>query len=647
MTRKSSEPPNDGSELENGSQDGAQFQTARRKPTKRNTRKSTSKISAAAPAAKKQRTESMTKDASTDLPKWEAMPSLEALNLLSNPIMVSDQDNIIRFVNKAATKMFQGLESALREGLPHFDANDVVGKPIDVFHANPAYQHGLIRNMKAPHEGKFTVGGKSLGFMATPVFDSGSNLEFIIVEWQDRTFAVEGQRQIDMLLEDIQNMADDHNRGEIDTYMEAGKFQPHLQSLVGAVNSMVESHIETQRKALDVVEAMAEGNFDMPLEQLPGKKAFVNRTIEGARNAFRSVVDEIVTLSNAIENGKLDVDIDYSKFDGEYQKVVNAFGSAFNSLNSAFNVINDQIDQVKQTVEQMSEASRAMATNSQIASSSVDEVSASAEETDAQVKANAEAASNANTLVSAASEVAVNGKETITDMVNAMEGISSSSQDIAKIIKVIDEIAFQTNLLALNAAVEAARAGQHGRGFAVVAQEVRNLAGRSAKAARETSDLIEDSAARVNSGVKIANQTSESFERIAGDIQQVKGLVEEINVASEEQARGVAQINVAIGEVARTSLATSQQADKLASTASMLTSATDQMANEVRRYKLRAAASEDIAAPIAAMNGLPPELMAQIQSFMANGTATSNGHSNGHSNGTENGDRDVRGFGSF
>ena len=606
----------------------------------------TSISAAAPPAAKTKRTETMATEVEKDLPSWETMPSLKALDLLSSPIMVSDSLNVIRFVNKAAAKMFRGLESAIKEDLPHFDANDVVGKTIDVFHKNPSYQIGLINKMTQPHEGKFTIGGKALGFMATPVFDAGNDLEFIVVEWQDRTFAVEGQRQIDMLLEDIQGMADDHNKGEIDTYMEPSKFQPHLQGLVNAVNSMVSDHITTQRDALAVVEAMAVGDFNKVLAPLPGKKSFVNDIIESARDAFKDVVAEIVSLSRSIEQGELDVDIDYSKFEGEYQKVVNAFGSAFTALNSAFGSINEQVDQVKQTVGQMSEASRSLATNSQIASSSVDEVSASAEETDAQVKANAESAANANKLVLAASDVAVNGKEIITEMVNAMEGISASSQDIAKIIKVIDEIAFQTNLLALNAAVEAARAGQHGRGFAVVAQEVRNLAGRSAKAARETSDLIEDSASRVNSGVKIANQTSESFERIANDIEQVKGLVEEINTASEEQARGVAQINMAIGEVARTSLATSQQADELASTANMLTSATDQIAGEVSKYKLRPVTAAS-AAPIAAMNGLPPELMAQIQAFMSNGAAPGFTNGNGHSNGKAAGDRDERGFGEF
>jgi methyl-accepting chemotaxis protein len=221
-----------------------------------------------------------------------------------------------------------------------------------------------------------------------------------------------------------------------------------------------------------------------------------------------------------------------------------------------------------------------------------------------------------------------------------MEGIRASSQDIAKIIKVIDEIAFQTNLLALNAAVEAARAGQHGRGFAVVAQEVRNLAGRSAKAARETSDLIEDASTRVQAGVKIADETSRAFVSIADDITKVRTLVSEIATASGEQSRGVAQINVAIGEVAKSALSTSQQAEELAASAAEMQAATQSMLAEVGRFTLRH--DEPARAPELAMAGLPAELMAQIQALILQQTAHSGSAAvKGSSN------RDGRGYGIF
>jgi len=189
----------------------------------------------------------------------------------------------------------------------------------------------------------------------------------------------------------------------------------------------------------------------------------------------------------------------------------------------------------------------------------------------------------------------------------------------------------------------------------VVAREVRNLAGRSAKAARETSDLIEASNSRVSSGVRLAAETSESFEKIAVNISEVKDLVETINRASEEQSRGVAQINEAIGEVARTSLSTSQQADELAATSAEMTAATEHMSKEIGRFRLSktAVATGDWSA-IEGMDNLPSEMMAKLQEMMGSGHAIPSvpaavlhgkGKSNGFSNG--HGDHDERGFSNF
>ena len=223
----------------------------------------------------------------------------------------------------------------------------------------------------------------------------------------------------------------------------------------------------------------------------------------------------------------------------------------------------DAVEQVGQSADQLRAASQNMASTSQQQSSSVEEVTSSVEETDTQVKANTDAANTANQLVMSTSQAANAGQTKMGAMTGAMNEINASAQNIAKIIKVIDEIAFQTNLLALNAAVEAARAGQHGRGFAVVAQEVRNLAGRSAKAARETAELIENSVKQVAGGVGIAKETSEALDQIVGNVVKVKDLVGEIASASAEQARGVSQINVAMNQVAKAAQEGSQQSEEL------------------------------------------------------------------------------------
>lgn len=253
--------------------------------------------------------------------------------------------------------------------------------------------------------------------------------------------------------------------------------------------------------------------------------------------------------------------------------------------------IKDGNDTASEAAEKMMSAAKVMAANAEVQSSSVEELSSSVEETESQVLSNANAAKEANELVVGTSAIVEDGKEKINRMVDSMDRIKASSEDIAKIIKVIDEIAFQTNLLALNAAVEAARAGQHGRGFAVVAAEVRNLAGRSAKAAQETSELIVGSSKRVEAGVEVSNQAREAFDKIAGDISQVTDLVGKITMASDEQARGVTYINRAIQEISDAAMTNAVRAEELTVVADELSSSNDMVRRQISQFDLGAAAN--------------------------------------------------------
>lgn len=211
--------------------------------------------------------------------------------------------------------------------------------------------------------------------------------------------------------------------------------------------------------------------------------------------------------------------------------------------------LSDGSTQVVSASEQISSASVSLAEGASSQASSVEEVSATIEEATASNNQNADNSREANILAQHSNDAAKVGNQRVVELMGAMEQITASSQKISRIIKTIDEIAFQTNLLALNAAVEAARAGEHGLGFAVVAEEVKNLAERSAGAAKEITGIIEASIDQVKAGTEVANKTKESFTEILNGIKKTSDLIGEIAISAKEQAEGMNQIATAMGSV--------------------------------------------------------------------------------------------------
>ena len=228
----------------------------------------------------------------------------------------------------------------------------------------------------------------------------------------------------------------------------------------------------------------------------------------------------------------------------------------------ALSNISESGTQVTISSSQVASASQALAQGSTQQASAIEQITASIDEIAQKTKENAEQANSASSLVERAIQDVKHGNVQMKEMMSAMEDINHSSESISKIIKTIDDIAFQTNILALNAAVEAARAGEAGKGFAVVAEEVRSLAAKSAAAAAETAELIEDSITKVSSGSKIAEETAKALETITNVVQESEGMISGIADSSNYQATAVAQIEQAISQVSQvvqTNSATSQQ----------------------------------------------------------------------------------------
>jgi methyl-accepting chemotaxis protein len=294
------------------------------------------------------------------------------------------------------------------------------------------------------------------------------------------------------------------------------------------------------------------------------------------------------------------------------------------ALNSSLDGLNDILVEVSSASEQINTGANEIATAAQELASgaaeqaaTLEEITASMSQMGSQTKQNADNANQARALTTEARDGATRGDTQMKAMVLAMGDIDESSRNINKIIRVIDEIAFQTNLLALNAAVEAARAGVHGKGFAVVAEEVRNLAGRSAKAAKETTEMIEGSIRKVEHGMQIAEETESALEVIVTSVSKTADLVSEIASASGEQARGIGEVNIGLTHINEVTQRNASNAEESAASAEELAGQSSQMREMLDRFNLRKSVGVVPAAGSGGPVNITPEMLAKYKAYLA------------------------------
>lgn len=307
-----------------------------------------------------------------------------------------------------------------------------------------------------------------------------------------------------------------------------------------------------------------------------------------------SIISKLITkplymmlnAARSMASGDLDIEV-YYHADDEIGHLTDAFNEMNAKINNSLSDIDSASDQVANGARQVSDTSIMLAQGATEQASSIQQLSAALSEISTQTNQNVEAATKANHLTDETSERVKESNEQMSELMNAMELINQSSVNISKIIKVIEDIAFQTNILALNAAVEAARAGQHGKGFAVVAEEVRNLAERSATAAKETTELINDSINRVQNGTQLASSTGEALNKIVVCVHEITDLIGSITLAAQAQAEDIRQIDEGINQISDVVQTTSATSEETAATSTQLSEQAGLLKAQIRQFHLK------------------------------------------------------------
>ena len=421
----------------------------------------------------------------------------QALSILDTNVMIADKDNNIVFINPSLDRFLRNSQETFRSDLPNFDVDTVVGSNMDVFHKHPEHQRKMVAALTETTEVLVDIGGANMRLKASPVLDPEGKRLGTAVEWFDRYQEVVIQSEMHGIMQSAL-------AGDLSQRIRLDDKKGYFQEMSSNINNLLEVCGNFITEIAIVLEAMAQGDLSRRMDtEYGGAFARLRDNINSTNDKLNDVINGLTKSSNLVLTGSREI----------------------------------------------AEGNSNLSNRTEIQASNLEQTASSMEEMTARVRQNAENANEANELARGARSQAEQGGEVVNRAVKAMGDITESSNRIAAIISVIDELAFQTNLLALNAAVEAARAGEQGRGFAVVASEVRSLAGRSATAAREIKELIEDSANKVQEGSRFVNASGQTLEEIVTEISKVSDIIAGIAVSSQEQRDGIEQVNRAIAQM--------------------------------------------------------------------------------------------------
>lgn len=404
---------------------------------------------------------------------------------------------------------------------------------------------------------------------------------------------------IKALVADGNLLAQAAEAGVLDTRADATKHLGDYRKVVEGLNAILDAIVKPLNMAAENLESIARGVVPASItESYNGDFNNIKDNLNTCITAINSLVEDVQMLANAAHDGRVSARADASQHQGDFRKIVEGVNETLEMIVGPIATVKVAVETINTAAKEIAQGNADLSRRTEEQAASLEKTAASMEELSSTVKQNADNAKQANQLAAAASGVAVKGGEAVSDVVTTMADINTSAKKIEDIISVIDGIAFQTNILALNAAVEAARAGEQGRGFAVVAGEVRNLAQRSASAAKEIKELITDSVSKTAEGTKQVENAGQTMQEIVTSVRRVTDIIGEISAASQEQSAGIEQVNEAIMKMDDVTQQNTALVEEAAAAAESMMEQADELMNAVSVFQLEGSSSRAAQAPV-------------------------------------------------
>ena len=516
---------------------------------------------------------------------------LASLETISANIMIADEKLNILYVNGATRRLLEAAEHEMRAELPQFSMAKLVGSNIDIFHKNPQHQRTMLGALKSRHDATIKVGSHVFDLIVTPLKTGGKTVGYV-VEWADAKARIENtdfrnqlraisraQAVIEFRPDGEIITANEHFLDAVGYRLEELKGKNHRIFLSSGSDGDAEyeamwSDLRANKPMLGDIIRYGKGGRRVylsasynPITDDSGRVVKVLKFANDVSDRV-SAVTQIADALQKLASGDLDCKI-ASTFSGTFEPMRSNFNETVDQLSSALGAVSRSASVIELGEKEIAQASNDLSrrtVNVANASKRADEARFATED---------------------ASRSARHSAQVVTQAIGAMDKIEQSSKEISNIISVIDEIAFQTNLLALNAGVEAARAGEAGNGFAVVAQEVRELAQRSATAAKEINQLIKSSSDEVKSGVKLVVDTGIALEGIQNNVASVNEHMKAIAGAAKEQAIGLSEVNSAVNQLDQVTQQNAGMVEESTAASNALLNETEELGQSLSRFATR------------------------------------------------------------